>query len=64
MDGVSLTGGVAGGVTVLTPFGPVGTLMSDEVVPLVVFWGEGELGIMIYGACTEPIHRRDRSHAD
>ena len=50
---MSLTGGVAGGVTVLTPSAPIGTLMSDDVVPLVVFWGVGELGIMMYGACTE-----------
>ncbi len=63
-DEVSLTGGVAGGVTVLTPSAPMGTLMSDDVVPLVVFWGEGELGIMMYGACTEPIHRHDRSPAN
>ncbi len=54
--GLGLTGGVAGGVTVLMPSAPMGTLMSDEVVPLVVFWGEGELGIMMYGACTEPTH--------
>ena len=50
-DGVSLTGGVAGGTTVLTPSAPMGTLMSEEVVPLVVFWDEGELGMRMYGAC-------------
>lgn len=54
---MGLTGGVAGGVTVLTPFSPMGTLMSDDVVPLVVFWDEGELGIIMYGACTESTHR-------
>ena len=56
-DEVSLTGGVAGGVTVLTPSAPMGTLMSEDVVPLVVFWGEGELGIMMYGACKHPTNR-------
>ena len=48
---MSLTGGVAGGTTVLTPSAPMGTLMSEEVVPLVVFWDEGELGMRMYGAC-------------
>lgn len=60
---MSLTGGVAGGVTVLMPSAPMGTLMSDEVVPLVVFWDEGELGIMMYGACTEPTYRYDKAGA-
>ena len=61
---MSLTGGVAGGTTVLMPSAPMGTLRSEEVVPLVVFWDEGELGIRMYGACAGCTHWHDTAAAE
>lgn len=61
---MSLTGGVAGGTTVLMPSAPMGTLMSEDPVPLVVFWDEGLLGIIMYGACTEYQHWHAEAHAE
>ena len=60
---VGLTGGVAGGVTELTPSAPMGTLRLPELVLLpVVLVVLVVVGIMMYGACTACIHERDAAH--